>query len=67
MQTNAVLIVQKTSKGDISGNTAYTPLGSTYIILTGGKITVRLTVPGLIVPDYLSYPTYHLYHASTLL
>ena len=41
MQTNAVLIVQKTSKGDISGNTVYTPLGSTYITLMGGKITVR--------------------------
>ena len=41
MQTNTVIIVQKTSKGDISGNIAYTPLGSTYIILTGGKITVR--------------------------
>ena len=42
MQTNTVIIVQKTSKGDVSGNTAYTPLGSTYIILIGGKITVRL-------------------------
>ena len=41
MQTNTVIIVQKTSKGDVSGNTAYTPLGSTYIISTGGKITVR--------------------------
>ena len=36
-----MIIVQKTSKGDVSGNTVYTPLGSTYIILTGGKITVR--------------------------
>ena len=67
MQTNAVLIVQKTSKGDVSGNTAYTPLGSTCIILTGGKITVRLTVLGLIVPDCLSCPVCHLYHASTQL
>ena len=41
MQTNTVIIVQKTSKGDISGNTAYTPLGSTCITLMGGKITVR--------------------------
>ena len=41
MQTNTVIIVQKTSKGDISGNTAYTPLGSTCITLIGGKITVR--------------------------
>ena len=41
MQTNTVIIVQKTSKGDVSGNTAYTPLSSTYIISTGGKITVR--------------------------
>ena len=41
MQTNTVIIVQKTSKGDVSGNTAYTPLGSTYITLMGGKITVR--------------------------
>ena len=41
MQTNTVIIVQKTSKGDVSGNTVYTPLGSTYIILTGGKITIR--------------------------
>ena len=41
MQTNTVIIVQKTSKGDMSGNTAYTPLGSTCITLTGGKITVR--------------------------
>ena len=36
-----MIIVQKTSKGDISGNTVYTPLGSTYITLIGGKITVR--------------------------
>ena len=42
MQTNTVIIVQKTSKGDMSSNIAYTPLGSTCIILTGGKITVRL-------------------------
>ena len=62
MQTNAVLIVQKPSKGDMSGNTAYTPLGSTYIILMGGKITVRLTALGLIIPDYLFYPIYHLYY-----
>ena len=41
MQTNTVIIVQKTSKGDISGNTMYTPLGSTYITSIGGKITVR--------------------------
>ena len=41
MQINAVIIVQKTSKGDISGNTACTPLGSTYTILTGGKITIK--------------------------
>ena len=41
MQTNIVIIVQKTSKGDVSGNTAYTPLSSTCIILMGGKITVR--------------------------
>ena len=65
MQTNAVLIVQKTSKGDVSGNTAYTPLGSTYIILIGGKITVKSTALGLIVPNYLSCPICHLYHAST--
>ena len=42
MQTNTVIIVQKTSKGDVSGNTVYTPLGSTCIILIGEKITVRL-------------------------
>ena len=36
-----MIIIQKTSKGDISGNTAYTPLGSTCITLTGGKITVK--------------------------
>ena len=65
MQTNAVLIVQKTSKGDVSGNTVYTPLGSTCITLTGGKITIRSTALGLIVPDYLSCPICHLYHAST--
>ena len=41
MQINTVFIVQKTSKGDVSGNTAYTPLGSTCITLIGGKITVR--------------------------
>ena len=41
MQTNTVIIIQKTSKGDISGNTAYTPLGSTCITSMGGKITVR--------------------------
>ena len=41
MQTNTVIIVQKTSKGDVSGNTACTPLGSTCITLMGGKITVR--------------------------
>ena len=41
MQTNTVIIIQKTSKRDMSGNTVYTPLGSTHIILIGGKITVR--------------------------
>src|SRR5580692_2071163 len=41
MQTNAVIIVQKTSKGDVSGNTACTPPGSTCITSIGGKITVR--------------------------
>ena len=41
MQTNAVIIVQKTSKGDVSGNTAYTPLGSTCTTSIGGKITVK--------------------------
>ena len=60
-----MLIVQKTSKGDVSGNTAYTPLGSTCIILMGGKITVKSTALGLIVPDYLSCPIYYLYHAFT--
>ena len=65
MQTNTVIIVQKTSKGDISGNTAYTLLGSTCITLIEGKITVRLTVLGLIVPNYLSCLIYHLYYAST--
>ena len=60
-----MLIVQKTSKGDISGNTAYTLLGSTYITLTEGKITVKLTALGPIVPDYLSCPIYYLYHTST--
>ena len=65
MQTNAVLIIQKTSKGDISGNTAYTLLGSTCIISTGGKITVRSTALGLIVPNYLSCPICHLYHTFT--
>ena len=65
MQTNTMLIIQKTSKGDISGNTVYTPLDSTYIILMGGKITVKLTVLGLIVPNYLSCPIYYLYYAST--
>ena len=65
MQTNTVFIVQKTSKGDVSGKTVYTPLGSTCITLTGGKITVRSTALGLIVPNCLSYPVYHLYHAST--
>ena len=34
-------LTQKTSKRDVSGNIAYTPLGSTCIISTGGKITVR--------------------------
>ena len=38
MQTNAVIIVQKTSKGDVSGNTTYTPPGSTCTTSTGGKI-----------------------------
>ena len=42
MQTNAVIIIQKTSKGDVSSNTVYTPLGSTCITLMGGKITIRL-------------------------
>ena len=65
MQTNTVLIIQKTSKGDISGNTVYTPLGSTYITLIGEKITIRLTTSGLIVPNYLFCPIYYLYHAST--
>ena len=65
MQTNAVIIIQKTSKRDISGNTVYTPLDSTYIILMGGKITVKLTVLGLIVPNYLSCPICHLYYTST--
>ena len=65
MQINAVFIIQKTSKGDVSSNTAYTPLGSTCITLTGGKITIRLTVLGLIVPNYLSCPIYYLYHTST--
>ena len=37
-----MIIIQKTSKRDISGNTVYTPLSSTYIILMGGKITVKL-------------------------
>src|SRR6266576_2718602 len=64
MQTNAVLIVQKTSKGDVSGNTACTPPGSTCITSTGGKITVRSTVPGLIAPDCLSCPVCLSYHAS---
>ena len=41
MQTNTVIIVQKTSKGDVSGNTACTSPGSTCITSTGGKITVR--------------------------
>ena len=41
MQTNTVIIVQKTSKGDVSGNTACTPVSSTCITSTGGKITVR--------------------------
>ena len=41
MQTNTVIIIQKTSKGDVSGNTACIPLGSTCITSTGGKITVR--------------------------
>ena len=36
-----MIIVQKTSKGDISSNTVYTPLGSTCITLTGGEITIR--------------------------
>ena len=31
---------KKTSKGDMRGNTVYTPLGSTCITLTGGKSTV---------------------------
>ena len=65
MQTNAVFIIQKTSKGDMSGNTVYTPLGNICITLIGGKITVKSTVLGLIVPDYLFCPIYHLYHAST--
>ena len=41
MQTNAVIIVQKTSKGDVSGSTACTSPDSTCITSTGGKITVR--------------------------
>ena len=48
MQINTMIIVQKTSKGDISGNTAYTPLGSTYIILIGGKITVKSPLGDLV-------------------
>ena len=51
---NTVIIVQKTSKGDISGNTAYTPLGSTYIILIGGKITVRLLLGNQSPKDLVS-------------
>jgi len=31
---------KKTSKGDVSGNTVYTPLSSTYTTLTGGKSTI---------------------------
>ena len=62
---NTILIVQKASKGDMSGNTVYTPLGSTCITSMGGKIAVKSTAPGLIVPNYLSYPVYYLYHAST--
>ena len=34
-------LTQKTSKRDVSGNIAYTPLGSTCIILIGGKITIK--------------------------
>ena len=66
MQINTVLIVQKTSKGDVSGSTACTPLGSTCIILTGGKITIRLTVPGLITPNCLSCPVCLLNHILCL-
>ena len=65
MQTNTVLIVQKTSKGDVSGNTAYTPPGSTCITSTGGKITVRSTAPGHspwlpILPCLPFIPCFHL-------
>ena len=58
-----MFIIQKTSKGDVSGNTVYTPLGNTCIILIGGKITVKSTVPGPIVPNYLFCPICYLYHA----
>ena len=51
---NTMIIVQKTSKGDISGNTAYTPLGSTCIILTGGKITVRSPLGNQFPEDLVS-------------
>jgi hypothetical protein len=41
MQTNTVKLgTKKTSKGDVSGNTVCTPLGSTYTASTGGKSTV---------------------------
>ena len=32
MQTNTVLRYKKTSKGDVSGNTEYTPLDSTPVL-----------------------------------
>ena len=55
MQTNTVIIVQKTSKGDVSGNTACTPLGSTYITSTGGKITVRSPLGNQSPEDLVSW------------
>ena len=54
MQINTVIIVQKTSKGDVSGNIAYTPLGSTCIILMGGKITVKLLFGNQFPEDLVS-------------
>ena len=55
MQTNTVIIVQKTSKGDVSGNTAYTPPGSTCITSTGGKIPLdrRSKTPIWPIQEYL--------------
>jgi len=61
--------VQKTSKGDVKGNTACTPLGNTYTTSTGGKIPLGCCskTPVKKCPNYLFCPIYHLYYAFIFL